>query len=125
MDIVPLTKAAFAPFGDVIETDGAERLMINDGTTERFHNLADIDVGADGGQPMVSIFRGRSWPKDNSGRIEIKMMERHPLGSQAFIPSTESTTARTRSNSASARNRIELGRIGGWLGSKDQRPCPA
>ena len=86
MEITPLTKVAFAHFGDVIETDGAERIMINDGTTERFHNLADIDVSAEGGVPIVSIFRGNSWPKDNSGRIEIKMMERHPLGSQAFIP---------------------------------------
>ena len=78
----PLTKAAFAPFGDVIETEGADLRLINGGTTERFHNLMQIDVGSDGGKPIVSIFRGQSfeWP------ISISMVERHPLGSQAFIP---------------------------------------
>ena len=80
--IEPLTKAAFAPFGDVIETDGAELRLINGGTTERFHDLTQIDVEKGGGRPIVSIFRGQSfqWP------IRISMVERHPLGSQAFIP---------------------------------------
>ncbi len=86
LDITALTKTAFAPFGDVIETDGAERLIINEGTTERFHNLAGIDVSADGGVPIISIFQGQSRHQNGSGPIEIKMMERHPLGSQAFIP---------------------------------------
>ncbi|MBT5649407.1 MAG: ureidoglycolate lyase, partial [Rhodospirillaceae bacterium] len=47
----PLTKEVFAPFGDVIETDGAQRLSINEGTTDRFHDLAGVDVSADGGKP--------------------------------------------------------------------------
>lgn len=80
--IEPLTKAAFAPFGDVIETEGAELRLINGGTTERFHDLMKIDVETEGGKPIVSIFRGQQfgWP------VSISMVERHPLGSQAFIP---------------------------------------
>ena len=78
----PLTKADFAPFGDVIETAGSEHFTINSGTTERFHDLAAVDVLADGGRPLLSIFRGqpRSFP------LTIAMMERHPLASQAFVP---------------------------------------
>ncbi len=80
--IEPLTKAAFAPFGEVIERDGAELRSINQGTTDRLHALAALDVDADGGHPIVSIFRGRVRPFP----IEIAMLERHPLGSQAFYP---------------------------------------
>ena len=82
LNIQSLTKKNFSPFGDVIETDGAERILINEGTTERFHNLANIDVESAGGQPLINIFRGQPKPQP----IQIKMMERHPLGSQAFIP---------------------------------------
>jgi len=77
-----LSRETFSAFGDVIETDGAERIMINEGTTERFHDLAKIDVENEGGHTLVNIFRGQTRPQP----IEIKMMERHPLGSQAFIP---------------------------------------
>jgi len=78
----PLTRAAFAPFGEVIELEGARHFPINGGTTERFHDLAAIDVSEAGGRPIVSVFRAqpRAWP------VEIAMMERHPLGSQAFVP---------------------------------------
>ena len=86
LKIIPLTKVAFAPFGDVIEAAGAERLMINESTTERFHDLADIDVAGDGGRAIVSLFCGNTRRPDGKSPIEIKMMERHPLGSQAFIP---------------------------------------
>ncbi|NIB40939.1 ureidoglycolate lyase [Pseudomaricurvus alkylphenolicus] len=79
----PLTREAFAPFGDVIEvSDQAHHFGINQGYTERYHNLADIDVDAEGGRAIVSIFR--STPLQQP--IAIKMMERHPLSSQAFIP---------------------------------------
>ncbi|WP_179404821.1 ureidoglycolate lyase [Burkholderia guangdongensis] len=77
-----LTRDAFAPFGDVIALEGARHFPINGGTTERFHDLASIDVVDDGGRPLVSLFRAqpRTLP------VEVAMMERHPLGSQAFIP---------------------------------------
>jgi ureidoglycolate lyase len=80
--IEPLTREAFAQFGDVIELDGAKQIPINLGTTIRFHDLAHVDVTDEGGRTLVNLFRGqpRVLP------FEVKMMERHPLGSQAFIP---------------------------------------
>ncbi len=80
--IETLTKAAFAPFGEVIETKEAQLTIINSGTTTRFHDLMKIDVADQNGRAIVNIFRGQ--PFDFP--IEIKMVERHPLGSQAFIP---------------------------------------
>jgi len=78
----PLTPDAFAPFGEVIAAGSGERLLINDGTTERFNDLAEIDVSAEGGRPIVNIFRAqpRALP------LPIHMVERHPLGSQTFVP---------------------------------------
>ncbi len=86
-DLITLTvrelkKSNFAPYGDVIETDGVNAISINQGTTERFHDLAGVDVTEQGGHPVISIFRGRAF----SLPIPIKMMERHPLGSQSFVP---------------------------------------
>jgi len=78
----PLTKQAFAPFGDVITTDGATELSINEGTTTRFHDLAEVDTAADGGRPLISIFRGQP----RSRPVPLYMMERHLIGSQAFYP---------------------------------------
>ncbi|MGF6772073.1 ureidoglycolate lyase [Paraburkholderia sp. GAS199] len=80
--IEPLTKAAFAPFGDVIELDGAKQIPINLGTTIRYHDLAKVDVTDESGRTLVNLFRGqpRTLP------FEVKMLERHPLGSQAFVP---------------------------------------
>jgi ureidoglycolate lyase len=77
----PLAAEAFAPFGDVIEARGEPR-GINYGVTERFHDLAKIDCAAEGGRTIVNIFRSvpPSFP------FEVKVMERHPLSSQAFMP---------------------------------------
>jgi len=85
LPIEPLTRDAFAPFGDVIELEGAKQIPINLGTTIRYHDLARIDVADEGGRPLVNVFRGqpRTLP------FELKMMERHPLGSQAFVPLTD------------------------------------
>ena len=82
LPIEPLTREAFAPFGDAIERADAERLVINEGTTVRFHDLAQVDVAGAGGRPLISIFRAQARPVP----IGIRMMERHPLGSQAFYP---------------------------------------
>lgn len=80
MKIEPLTKQAFAPFGDVVEIEGAEQRQINQGFATRFHDLAKIDVG--GGEAIVSIFIAIPRPQP----IAITLMERHPLGSQLFYP---------------------------------------
>ena len=78
----PLTREAFRPFGEVIEMDGSTHYPINQGFTERFNDLAFVDVAAEGGATNVSLFLAQPRPAP----IEIKLMERHPLGSQAFIP---------------------------------------
>ncbi|MBB5703441.1 ureidoglycolate lyase [Ochrobactrum daejeonense] len=77
-----LTKEAFAPFGDVIEVEGAELRLINNGTTERFHDLARVEAAGTEARVLINIFRGQSF----EAPIDIVMMERHPFGSQAFIP---------------------------------------
>ncbi|MGQ0428387.1 MAG: ureidoglycolate lyase [Gammaproteobacteria bacterium] len=79
--VEPLTAAAFAPFGDVVEA-GAREELINAGTARQYADLATIDVASDGGRPRISIYRSerRSWP------VEIRMLERHPQGSQLFMP---------------------------------------
>lgn len=82
LSVQPLTKVAFAPYGTVIETEGAQQISINQGTTTRFDALAQIDVASEGGIPIISLFRGTRRPRP----IEISMLERHPLGSQAFMP---------------------------------------
>lgn len=79
----PLTAEAFAPYGDVIECATAKELRnINYGQTERYHDLARLDLAAESGQPLVSIFRSTPLPRP----IAVKIMERHPLSSQAFYP---------------------------------------
>ena len=67
----------------MIEPDAARAIrLINGGTTTRFHDIADVDVSAEGGRPLVSIFRGKPFAIP----IAIRAMERHPLGSQSFVP---------------------------------------
>ena len=83
LSIEPLTASAFAPFGDVIHTSEAVKsFSINYGNTTRFHDLAEIDCLNEGGKTIVSIFRSNPL----SLPIEVKLLERHPISSQAFIP---------------------------------------
>lgn len=79
----PLTTEAFAPFGDVLDCTGAPDVMINQGMCGRFHDRATLDF-ADG-RAAISLFNAtpRAFP------YMLDMMERHPLGSQAFIPMSE------------------------------------
>ncbi len=81
--VEPLTAAAFRPFGDVIEAAAsATRRTINEGYAERFHDLAHIDTAEQGGRTLVNIFRAvpRTLP------LTLSLVERHVLGSQAFVP---------------------------------------
>lgn len=75
----PLTASRFAEFGDVISANGAS-YPINGGTTQRFHRQATVE--RNDGEAIISVFQAqpRSLP------MKITMMERHPLGSQAFLP---------------------------------------
>lgn len=78
----PLSRETFAPYGDVIDTNGAQHFAINAGFAERYHDLAKVDVTGASGRPLISIFRG----KPRTLPMAINLMERHPLGSQAFFP---------------------------------------
>ncbi|CAD5199738.1 ureidoglycolate lyase [Pseudomonas sp. FEN] len=82
LTIEPLSKEAFAPFGDVIETDGSDHFMINNGSTQRFHRLATVQTATPDDQAIISIFRADALEMP----LTVRMLERHPLGSQAFIP---------------------------------------
>jgi ureidoglycolate lyase len=79
--IAPLTADAFAPFGDVIEASDAPTVMINQGKCARYTDLAALDF-SDEGRAAISIFEGEPY----SLPLTLDMMERHPLGSQAFLP---------------------------------------
>ena len=83
--IQPLTREAFAPFGQVIERDGAPNFPINAGKCTRYHDLAKIETTGEQARPMISLLRGEPYPLP----LELGMVERHPLGSQAFVPLTD------------------------------------
>ena len=79
---IPLNYADFKPFGEVIQADDAKTKSINQGNTTRYHDLAKLDLSADGGKPGLNIFRSKPLPQP----IILELMERHPLSSQAFYP---------------------------------------
>ena len=75
-------KGRVSPFGEVVETGDVKPKLINEGFAGRFDDLAGIDVAAEGGEVNVSLFIGSARPAP----LVIKLMERHPLGSQLFMP---------------------------------------
>ena len=82
LPIEPLSSDTFRDFGDVIAADNrAQQFPINQGSATRYHDLAHVDVARGGGRVGVSIFRAqpRTLP------MHLTAMERHPLGSQAFV----------------------------------------
>ena len=80
--IEPLSPQAFAAFGQVIQMAGAEHYPINNGMTERYHDLARVELGGVHARPLISLFRGQPYELP----LSLKLVERHPLGSQAFYP---------------------------------------
>lgn len=74
LHIEPLTREAFAPFGEVIETAGARSFPINAGTTTRYHDLARVELAGEAPRTLVNLFEGQAW----HAPIEIRMLERHP-----------------------------------------------
>lgn len=83
LPIEMLSAEGFRPFGDVIEaSEAARHFPINDGYAERYHDLARIDVADNGGHPLLNIFRA----KPRILPFQLVLLERHPMGSQAFVP---------------------------------------
>ncbi|MDO5705706.1 MAG: ureidoglycolate lyase, partial [Paracoccus sp. (in: a-proteobacteria)] len=78
----PLSVSDFAPFGDVIEARGTPDRLINEGRCGRFHDRARLDMA---GRAGISLFHSDTISLPYS----FSLVERHPLGSQAFLPMTE------------------------------------
>ena len=84
---IKITKINFATYGDLVSSDDVKPMDINAGYAKRFDNLANINTSKNEGKTIISIFSAlkRTFP------MKIDMMEKHPLGSQAFIPMKETT----------------------------------
>ena len=82
-----INKENFKKFGDMITTVDIKPLEINDGYANRYDGIANLDAKKDDGESIISIFSAlkRTFP------MKVNMMEKHPLGSQAFIPMKETT----------------------------------
>jgi len=81
LDAKPLTAQDFAPFGDVLDAAGDPDKLINGGLCGRHHDRARVDFDPTG-KPGISVFNAQ--PRELPYRLD--MLERHPLGSQAFVP---------------------------------------
>ena len=83
----PINKENFKKFGDMITTTDIKPIEINEGYAKRFDGIANLNTSKDNGETTISIFSAlkRSFP------MKIDMMEKHPLGSQAFIPMKQTT----------------------------------
>ena len=84
---IPITEENFSKYGDVISTKDIKPLEINNGYAKRYDGIANLNTSKDNGETIISIFSAikRNFP------MKIDMMEKHPLGSQAFIPMKETT----------------------------------
>ena len=84
---IKISRSNFNAYGDLISTEDINPIDINEGYAKRYDNLANLDTTKNDGKTIVSIFSSlkRSFP------MTIDMMEKHPLGSQAFIPMKETT----------------------------------
>ena len=82
-----ITRKNFQKYGDLISVKKKKSININDGYAKRFDNLCRINTSSKKGKTIMSIFsaKKRKFP------MNIKMMEKHPLGSQAFVPMNETT----------------------------------
>lgn len=86
-----ITQASFAPFGDLIVLEGARTFSCNQGRAVRHHDLAPhIDVVDEGGRAGLSVYRSVASPLP----FQVEVMERHPLGSQIFLPVTTDPQSR-------------------------------
>ena len=83
----PISKENFSKFGDIITTKDIKPIDINNGYAKRYDGIANLNTSNENGETTISIFSAlkREFP------MKIDMMEKHPLGSQAFIPMKETT----------------------------------
>ena len=84
INIEPLTASAFSPFGDVIDATGDPTSMINNGMCARYNDRAKLDFDK-AGRAGISVFQGQPYSLPHT----LPLVERHPFGSQAFIPMSD------------------------------------
>lgn len=82
MIIEPLSREGFAPFGDVVEFEGRDSFPINNDMAERYHALAEIELGDGESRGIISLVASRQFDMPR----HVDHLEYHPLGSQAFLP---------------------------------------
>ncbi|BAU90227.1 ureidoglycolate hydrolase [Methylorubrum populi] len=80
--VEPLTQAAFAPFGTLIDRAGVAPRPMNAGKARRFHDLAQVAVAGVGGRVVIGAVEADPYTLP----LRLSLVERHPLGAQAFIP---------------------------------------
>jgi len=85
LGIQPLTRAAFAPYGDVIESEKRDSFFINNDMAERFHALARIEAVGEDADAIISLVKSSKYQMPR----KLDHAEHHPLGSQAFVPLDE------------------------------------
>jgi len=75
-------SGAFAPYGIVIATEGRASESINAGTTQRFPDIAALDLRTPDRDPVLGIYvaRARAFP------LRIEKLERHRQAAQVFLP---------------------------------------
>ena len=78
----PLTAEAFAPFGTVIDRAGADPVPMNAGMARRFRDLASVEVVGEGARVVIGLVEAQPHPLP----LRLSLVERHPLGGQAFLP---------------------------------------
>ena len=83
LSISPLIASEFEPFGDVLQVQPSPTVMINQGNCARYSDLATLDFST--GRAGISIFHAHPYRSP----LTLSMMERHPAGSQAFIPMSD------------------------------------
>lgn len=80
----PLTATAFKSYGTVIDTTGTEFISINSGNCKRYSNLVPLDIDSSG-ITGISLFDAKPY----ANPLQLNYVERHPLGSQAFLPMSQ------------------------------------
>lgn len=82
LTVKPLTRADFAPFGDVVESEGRDSYLINNGMAERFHALAGVEATGEKASAIISLVKSKKFDLPR----KVDHVEYHPFGSQAFLP---------------------------------------
>ena len=85
LTVEPLTQEGFAAYGDVVESEGRDSMPMNAGMAQRFHAVAEVDAIGEEARGIISVIEAKLFEMPES----VTFVERHALGSQAFIPLDE------------------------------------